>query len=70
MLDVPPLIPVISPVTESMVTTDVLPENHVPPEGVALSDVTVPSQIFNDPVMAGLELTVTIVVVKQPAASV
>jgi hypothetical protein len=53
-----------------MVTTDVLPENQVPPEGVALSDVTVPSQIFNGPVMAGLKLTVTIVVVKQPAANV
>jgi hypothetical protein len=50
------------------VATPVLPLLHVPPVVLLLSVEVVATQIFTAPVIAdGFELTVTILVVKQPA---
>ncbi len=56
---VPPDIPVISPVSESTVTIAGLPDDHVPPVGVAVSVVELPSHSSNVPEITGTAFIVT-----------
>ncbi len=58
MLLVPPDTPVISPVSESTVTTAGLPDAHVPPVGVAVSVVELPSHSSNVPEITGMAFIV------------
>jgi hypothetical protein len=62
-LDTPPA----TPVPEPTVATEVLLLLHEPPEVALVSVVVLPIQMLVDPpIAAGLALTVTVVVTRQP----
>lgn len=62
MLLVPPDMPVISPVSESTLTIAGLPDAQVPPVGVPVSVVELPSQSSSVPETVGAAFIVTIAV--------
>lgn len=59
--------PVAMPVIESTTATAEVPLLHVPPVIASLNAVVEPTQTFKSPVIAaGVGLTVTVIVAKQP----
>lgn len=71
IVEVPEDTALAMPDDEPIVATDVVPLVHVPPAGVLVSDVALPSQTVKEPVIeVGNGLTVIVVVVRQPVGSV
>ncbi len=64
--EVPEVTPITTPVDDETVATDVLPLVHVPPPEL-LSVVVAPVQTLAVPVMAGVEIIVTVCVALPPA---
>ena len=67
MVEVPGPVVVIIPVDEPIVSTDVVPEVHVPPGVALVSVMEVPSQRLDGPEMGpGAELIVTVAIAAHP----
>ena len=66
MITVPDLIPLVSPVTGSIVAIDVLSLVQVPKRVASIKNAEVPTHMLVGPVMAaGIEITFTVVVTTQ-----